>query len=72
MSIASKQAKERQNRTPDELVMTKTKFQPRQFQGYPDIRGYVRLIRVRQLWFCFRVHGLGGRPGEVPADPGGL
>ena len=33
MSIASKQAKERQKRTPDELVMTKTKFQACQFQG---------------------------------------
>ena len=33
MSIDSKRAKECQNRTPDELVMTKTKFQPSQCQG---------------------------------------
>ena len=33
MSIASKQAKERKKWTPDELVMTITKFQSNQFQG---------------------------------------
>ena len=38
MSIASKRAKERQNRSSDELVMTETRIQPCQFQCYPDIR----------------------------------
>ena len=33
MSIASKRAKERQNRTSDELVMTETRICPCQFQG---------------------------------------
>ena len=47
MSRASKRAKERRKRTPDELVMAKTKILHCQFQGYPDIREEVRLIRVR-------------------------
>jgi len=38
MSIASKRAKERQNWTPDELVMAKTRIQSCQCHGYPDIR----------------------------------
>ena len=38
MTGASKRAKERQKRSSDELVMAKTKIQPSQCQGYPDIR----------------------------------
>jgi hypothetical protein len=38
MSRASKRAKERQKRTPDELVMAETRIQLSQCQGYPDIR----------------------------------
>ena len=46
MSIASKRAKERQNRTPDELVMDKTvKRENLKSQG-PDIRGSGRISRT--------------------------
>ena len=38
MSIASRQAKERQNRSSDELVMAETKFQPSQFLQVTDVR----------------------------------
>ena len=43
MSIASKQAKERQNRTPDELVMVKTVKQKQLKSQGPDIRGSGRI-----------------------------
>ena len=69
MSIASKRAKERQKRSSDELVMAKTKFQPSQCQGYPHIRVYVWMIRVRQPDF-YRVVCPDIR-GDGPADPGG-
>jgi hypothetical protein len=37
MSIATKRAKERQNRTPGELVSIETKFQRSQFLGVQDV-----------------------------------
>ena len=52
MSRALKRAKEHQKRSSDELVMDETRIQPCQFQGYPDIREEVRMIRVRQGRFC--------------------
>ena len=44
MSIASKRAKERQKRTPDELVMHKTVKQDRLNAQGPDIRGSGRIF----------------------------
>ena len=45
MSIASKQAKERQKRTPDELVMVKT-VKHRWLKSHgPDIRGFGPEVR---------------------------
>ena len=38
MSIASKRAKERQNRSSDELVMAETKFERNQFLQVTDVR----------------------------------
>ena len=38
MSIASERAKERQNRSSDELVMAETKFQRSQFLQVADVR----------------------------------
>ena len=43
MSIASKRAKERQKRTPDELVMVKTVKQKKLKSQGPDIRGSGRI-----------------------------
>ena len=37
MSRASKRAKERENRTPDELVMAETKFERNQFLQVTDV-----------------------------------
>ena len=38
MLRASKRAKERENRTPDELVMAETKFERNQFLQVTDVR----------------------------------
>ena len=43
MSIASKRAKERQNRSPDELVMGKTVKRGKLKSQGPDIRGSGRI-----------------------------
>ena len=69
MSIASKRAKERQNRSSDELVMAETKFQRSQFLQVTDVRKRtdVRSPDVRsgrKSAVSARDRGSGG-PGKV-------
>ena len=76
MSRASKRAKERQNRTPDELVMAETKFERNQFLEVTDVRtgrmsGGRTSGRARKSVNLARVRG-SGRPEKVgrPVIPG--
>ena len=49
MSIASKRAKERQNRSSDELVMDKTKISRSQYLQVTDVRKWTD-VRLPDVW----------------------